>query len=296
MKIVRKVFQYYLIMICFLLMLSMKSLAQIQHEWTTPANPTTVIMDWTRWYTFSPNGTFKWEPPRFYINDKTKIQFMHTGAHNLNVEYTYNFTQAEQNAGSSIGAIGWDLNNDEFTEFAVSSYYGTSSPYRKAFRIFDLFTNATIISLDEASYSYSFNYLFTDIDGDNVLEFVVRREPYPETGNYELLVYSTGIIVPVEGEYSNPKQFKLSQNYPNPFNPKTTIEFSVSEPSFVELVIYNNQGERIISLVNSELGAGNHKVEWDGTNILNIRVASGVYYYQLVTNNFQQSKKMILLK
>jgi len=296
MRIEKNILKYFVIVICVLFISPVKSFSQIQQEWTTPTNPTTTTMDWARWYTFSPDGTFEWEPMRFYINDRTKVQFMHTGAYNLDVEYTYNFTQEEQNAGSNISSIGWDLNSDEFTEFVVNSYYGTTYPYRKAFRIFDLFTNATIINFDEASYSYSFNYLFTDIDGDNVLEFVVRREPYPETGNYELLVYSTGIIVPVEGEYSNPKQFKLSQNYPNPFNPKTTIEFSVSAPSFVELIIYNNQGERIKSLINSEMEAGNHTVEWDGTNLFNIRVASGVYYYQLVSNNIQESKKMIMLK
>lgn len=296
MRIEKNILKYFVIVICVLFISPVKSFSQIQQEWTTPTNPTTTTMDWARWYTFSPDGTFEWEPMRFYINDRTKVQFMHTGAYNLDVEYTYNFTQEEQNAGSNISSIGWDLNSDEFTEFVVNSYYGTTYPYRKAFRIFDLFTNATIINFDEASYSYSFNYLFTDIDGDNVLEFVVRREPYPETGNYELLVYSTGIIVPVEGEYSNPKQFKLSQNYPNPFNPSTTIRYSIAKREYVSLKIYDVIGNEVMTLVNEILEPGNYTQTFNSELNQKQNLTSGIYFYQLRTESFVQTNKMILIK
>ncbi len=88
-----------------------------------------------------------------------------------------------------------------------------------------------------------------------------------------------------------PSEYSLEQNYPNPFNPSTTIQFSIPEPSFVTLEIFNALGEKITTLVSKELNAGNHKFEWSST----IQPA-GIYFYKLSTNSFQQTKKLVLLK
>lgn len=89
---------------------------------------------------------------------------------------------------------------------------------------------------------------------------------------------------------------KLIGNYPNPFNPVTTISFSLSSVVNAKLDIYNLKGQEIKQLVNDRLSAGSHTVTWDGTDEMNNSVSSGVYLYKLKTGNFQQTKKMILLK
>jgi predicted GH43/DUF377 family glycosyl hydrolase len=88
-----------------------------------------------------------------------------------------------------------------------------------------------------------------------------------------------------------PHRYDLAQNYPNPFNPATTINFQVPKTSDVDLSIYNVLGQKIVKLVSERLKAGAYQVTWDASE-----VASGVYYYKLVTKSFTDTKKMILLK
>ena len=85
--------------------------------------------------------------------------------------------------------------------------------------------------------------------------------------------------------------FLLKQNYPNPFNPSTTISYSLAKQSFVSIVIYDLLGREIETIVKSEIGNGSHSVEWIPNNI-----SSGVYYYRIITDNYSETKKLILAK
>jgi hypothetical protein len=93
-----------------------------------------------------------------------------------------------------------------------------------------------------------------------------------------------------------PKSFALYQNYPNPFNPETTISFDLKEQAKIRLEIYNSIGQRIKVLLNAVLDANTHQVKWAGKNSFGTQVASGVYFYRLVTPNKVFTNKMILLK
>ncbi|MCI0451443.1 MAG: T9SS type A sorting domain-containing protein, partial [Candidatus Latescibacteria bacterium] len=89
----------------------------------------------------------------------------------------------------------------------------------------------------------------------------------------------------------------LEQNYPNPFNPQTTIAFSIKDRARVKIDVYNVAGELVKTLLDETRAAGSYTdVRWDGTNGANQPVSSGVYFYKLVSNNFSQTKKMVLLK
>ncbi len=88
-----------------------------------------------------------------------------------------------------------------------------------------------------------------------------------------------------------PTKFALEQNYPNPFNPSTTIKFSIPQKTNVKLNIYNSIGELVTTLVNEEKPAGNYSVKWDSHNL-----ASGIYYYRISAGDFNEVKKMILMK
>lgn len=93
-----------------------------------------------------------------------------------------------------------------------------------------------------------------------------------------------------------PSDYSLEQNYPNPFNPQTRIRYSLPEAGFIAVRVYSVDGEMIKELVNTNKRAGNYEVVWDGTNNYGMKVSSGIYFYQLVTDKFIQTKKLVLLK
>jgi hypothetical protein len=89
---------------------------------------------------------------------------------------------------------------------------------------------------------------------------------------------------------------KLIGNYPNPFNPSTTIAFSLLEPGNVSINIFNVKGEKVKTLVNQNFSAKEHSIVWNGTDDNGRRVASGVYFYRMISNDYSSSRKMILMK
>ncbi len=114
-------------------------------------------------------------------------------------------------------------------------------------------------------------------------EFAARY--YEAGGNDSILVTD------IEDDIQTPINYSLSQNYPNPFNPITNIIFSIPQKNKVELNVYNTLGERVISLVNEEKEAGSYKVSFNASNL-----PSGVYFYRISVGEFNQTKKLILLK
>ncbi|MCI0716977.1 MAG: T9SS type A sorting domain-containing protein [Chlorobi bacterium] len=90
---------------------------------------------------------------------------------------------------------------------------------------------------------------------------------------------------------SVPVKYSLSQNYPNPFNPATTIEYSLLKPSNVKLVVYDANGKEVIKLVNEYKPSGYYRLIWDASAL-----PSGVYFYEITTDEFKDSKKMVLIK
>ncbi len=93
-----------------------------------------------------------------------------------------------------------------------------------------------------------------------------------------------------------PNEFSLSQNYPNPFNPTTKIDFALPRSADVSITIYNLMGQKVNVLMNSNLEYGYHTVIWNGLDQFGRPVSSGVYFSELRTRSFRQTKKMLLLK
>ncbi len=99
-------------------------------------------------------------------------------------------------------------------------------------------------------------------------------------------------------EITSPNKFELSQNYPNPFNPTTRIKFTISNVISTEgrnllvtLKVYDILGNEVATLVNENKPAGSYEVEFNAA-----KLASGVYYYQLKSGSFVQTKKMVFIK
>jgi len=125
----------------------------------------------------------------------------------------------------------------------------------------------------------------TDIAGKS------RPDPtgsYPDIGAHESPL-ATEVTNSFQTEI--PQSYFLAQNYPNPFNPSTTIEFALPKSSFVTLKVYNLLGEEVATLVAEQRGAGIHKLNWDVREL-----ASGVYLYRLEAGEFEQTKKLILMR
>jgi len=100
-----------------------------------------------------------------------------------------------------------------------------------------------------------------------------------------------GIVLNAAVESNIVLDFVLLQNYPNPFNPSTSIKYSISVDGIVNLSVYNLIGEKVATLVNEEKPAGSYEAKFDAADL-----SSGIYFYKLQTNNFFETKKMILLR
>jgi hypothetical protein len=88
-----------------------------------------------------------------------------------------------------------------------------------------------------------------------------------------------------------PYNFNLSQNYPNPFNPSTKISFSIPFKSTVQLEIFDITGRKVTTLLNNELSAGRHSIDFNAADL-----TSGIYFYKLKAGKFTAARKMYLVK
>jgi hypothetical protein len=136
-------------------------------------------------------------------------------------------------------------------------------------------------------------YTMPDMDNNNSYEILAAAD----NGKVVALSGGTAVGVGIEDDQpAVPAQFSLKQNYPNPFNPTTYIGFQIADRGFTELKIYDVLGREIKTLMSQELSPGDYKLEWDGTNQTRQRVSSGIYFYRLVSGEFSQIRKMILMR
>ncbi len=100
-------------------------------------------------------------------------------------------------------------------------------------------------------------------------------------GKFTAVKKETGII---------PSEFSVDQNYPNPFNPTTVVSYNVPKSGLVNISVYNSLGQKVTSLYEGEVAAGNHRINWNGKNQFGSEVTSGVYF---ATVNFAGQSKTI---
>ena len=93
-----------------------------------------------------------------------------------------------------------------------------------------------------------------------------------------------------------PDDFMIHQNYPNPFNCETQIIYEIPNATYVSVEIINSAGQLVMTLVNKQETAGIHRTVWNGIDSNNKPVASGVYFYKLVTPEYSKTRKMMFLK
>ncbi|MFH2025429.1 MAG: DUF3160 domain-containing protein [bacterium] len=130
-----------------------------------------------------------------------------------------------------------------------------------------------------------------------VASFIDITSPQPNlisesAGN----LYSREFNIVDSNDCQIPEKIRLLQNYPNPFNPVTTIEFDLPNESYIQLEIFNMLGHRVRTIANRIQLAGTYRLTWDGKDFTGKNVASGIYFYRLVTGDFIQVKKMVLAR
>jgi hypothetical protein len=144
-------------------------------------------------------------------------------------------------------------------------------------------------------------YMFTEYDTPGFsYDAFLKDDHIYVADKYSLMVLESHFVAnevkEVEDEENIPVAYSLSQNYPNPFNPETNIVFNIPKSAQVKLEIFNILGQKVRTLVDQYLKAGQNVVDWDGRDDLGKEVSSGMYFYRITTPEFSQTKKMVLLR
>ena len=157
---------------------------------------------------------------------------------------------------------------------------------------------------------YGFNVYRNDLlINESYLTEPIYQDTVPATGNYTYYVtavYDEGESAPsnsvlveilsADEEFIVPYTTRLNQNYPNPFNPRTTISFTLNQRQRVKIEVFNIAGQLVNVILNDELEAGQHTIVWNGVGESNRQLTSGIYLYRMTSQNFVETRKMILLK
>lgn len=134
---------------------------------------------------------------------------------------------------------------------------------------------------------WEFTHTFT-VAGNNPYYCVPHGGPGGQ-GMAGVIVVQNAVSVPEDELLAN--DFELKQNYPNPFNPSTRINFAIPNSSFVNLKVYDVIGNEIATLVSEEKQAGNYEIDFNATGL-----PGGIYFYQIKSGSFIETRKMTLLK
>lgn len=151
-------------------------------------------------------------------------------------------------------------------------------------------STGTVISNAAGTQNFTFTYYRDPLWQDSTLYTMAFIQN--DADKTILNAGRPGMLVGIE-PYTNetPSSFQLQQNYPNPFNPTTNIKFSMPENSYVTLKVFNVLGKEVQTLVEGNQQKGTYNISFDASNL-----PSGIYFYTLRTNNFVETKKMMLVK
>ncbi|MBK6766648.1 MAG: T9SS type A sorting domain-containing protein [bacterium] len=178
-----------------------------------------------------------------------------------------------------------------FTAVAAANGISVDWATRSEARLdrFELVRNGVVIAQVAASNSAAgSSYSFLDVNVDGGVTYTYELVCLALDGSRDLM--ATASATP-QGGPTVISNFALHQNFPNPFNPETSISFELAEAATVMLTVFNMNGQVVSTLLNGELNAGSHTVNFDGANL-----TSGVYLYRLTAGSYSATMKMVLMK
>ena len=186
------------------------------------------------------------------------------------------------NAGGGIKFATWNPADSTIT--TLTGVVPLPVDYKYSFKMDFITYNGD--PSDPPTASKNWSYVKDEVDGFQ-LEYAT-----PLTADQMESLGMNIALINVERQINSvPDGYQLEQNYPNPFNPTTTIRYSVVERCNVEIIVYDALGKQIRSLVNGDHDAGVYEVDFDATGL-----TSGVYFYQIKTTAFSDTKKLVLMK
>ncbi|MBI5731171.1 MAG: T9SS type A sorting domain-containing protein, partial [Ignavibacteriales bacterium] len=194
---------------------------------------------------------------------------------------------------TSNGGSSWSDVEGNFSEASVRS--ATILPTSGSSKVYLIATSVGVYSSSQMNGTGTvWTQEGSDVIGKVVVEYITSRK---SDGTVVAGSHGRGAFVgkyiptDVRNENELPLSFELEQNYPNPFNPSTVISWQLAVGSDVTLKVYDTLGKEVATLVDGKMAAGNHKIEFNAS-----KLASGVYIYKLTAGNYNQSRKMVLIK
>lgn len=180
-------------------------------------------------------------------------------------------------------ATGHEMNNDRF-EIQRALLTSDATSRDMAYSNFETVGSVKSKGNSNLSQSYKFN--------DKNLQagrYAYRLKQIDFNGNYTYFMLNNEVSVNL------PSKFIVNQNYPNPFNPVTNISFEMPFDGLVKIVVFDNIGREVKTLINENVSAGYHKTEFNAVNL-----PSGIYFYRINavtgTNSYEKVFKMMLIK
>lgn len=254
------------------------------------------------------------------INPLTNEQYLMSGINNTDSAFFYKrtsfgsmFTYNETVVPQSVHLINPALNQSHEPFFFNNQLFSTFQVNERGINYLETTLNKPgeiwMTTIDRSPRTM---WLLSEFDSTLNIS-----EPEPYVGNNKVWVYYSAVKIDTTkpllkrhfqlrrcetpiNQLSASKRLKenklqidynLFQNYPNPFNPTTTIRFSIPKTEYVNLQVFDVLGKKIITLIDKEVPSGEHSVTFDAHNL-----SSGIYFYQLKTNNVVIHRKMILAR
>jgi hypothetical protein len=194
-----------------------------------------------------------------------------------------NLSPVVNNFNASITGSGIKLN------WEMNSGHNDVSRYEIFKGVYDIFPPEPENRIAELNFPAQ-DYLDSDLLSGYTYYYIIAATDRSGNTTYSPAI-SAGAVTSVLSDEFSPKEFSLKQNYPNPFNPVTTIEFTLPGFSLISLKIYDIMGREIKEIVNGNFPPGTHKTEFDASGL-----TSGIYFYTLSAGNYQETKKLVLMK
>ena len=207
-----------------------------------------------------------------------------------------------ENAGTIHDIDKWDQ-VDDWYKTAGFNNIGNDLRYPSALMLGDMSelnypnpvpqTGSELIASADFSHAYLQDPHFTAVTYRGAFEPGMGMDQQWTAGWTNFNPQGFGVDAPEDA----PSMSKLIGNFPNPFNPKTEIRFNLNASSSVSIEVFDLQGRKVTDLTEGKtFGAGTHRVEWNGTDSNGQPVASGMYFYRMDSDEYSETKKMMLVK
>ena len=214
--------------------------------------------------------------------------------HNLTANNFKRLVYGEGGSNYRGGCIA-DFNGNGTPEFVVVDNTNSrimSLEYNKVGSISDPANYSFTEIADFSGFEYkNLQFAYSGYRSDGTLCLILPNLSVGELDQPSVYVLQYTQAISVEKKAELPEGYNLSQNYPNPFNPSTNIEFSIPKATHVSLKIYNVLGQEMLTLVNETKEAGSYIATFNAKSL-----PSGTYWYTIKTDNYTETKKMMLIK